>query len=129
MSEGLGGAFGRGHERAALPEKSLSPASAWGDAWAMKKPVILATLLAFSVLTALAVWHHGYVGIFEVQLQTWAGAQVLVDLAIALTIFLVWVWRDARVAGRNPWPWIVLTLVAGSFGPLLYLLTSRPRAD
>lgn len=94
----------------------------------MHKPLLLATLLAFSVVTALAVWHHGYLGIFEFQFRTWAGAQVLADLAIALTLFLCWLWRDARAAGRNPWPWIVLTLLAGSFGPLLYLLTSRRRA-
>lgn len=94
----------------------------------MKKPLILATLLAFSVVTALALWHHGYLGIFEAQLRTWAGAQVLADLAIALTLFLVWMWRDARAAGRNPWPWIILTLLAGSLGPLLYLLTSKRRA-
>jgi len=26
---------------------------------------------------------------------------------------------------RNPYPWSVLTLAAGSFGPLLYLLSAR----
>ena len=43
-------------------------------------------------------------------------------LVIALGLFLVWMWRDAKAAGRNPWPWLVLTLVAGSIGPLIYLL-------
>lgn len=94
----------------------------------MHKLVLLAVLVPFSALTALAVWHHGYVGIFVGQLQTWAGAQVLVDLVIALGLFVVWMWRDARSTGRNPWPWLALTLAAGSFGPLLYLLTSRPRS-
>jgi hypothetical protein len=36
--------------------------------------------------------------------------------------------RDAKTVGRSAVPWIVLTLIAGSFGPLLYLLTRRPTA-
>jgi hypothetical protein len=92
------------------------------------KTLLLAVLAAFSVLTALAVWTHGLWGIFEPLLTTLAGAQVLVDLVIALGLFLVWMWRDARRLNRNPWPWLLLTLAAGSFGPLLYLLTRRETA-
>ena len=51
--------------------------------------------------------------------------QVLADLAIALVLVLVWLWRDAKATGRNPVPWVVLTLATGSFGPLIYLLTRR----
>ncbi len=50
---------------------------------------------------------------------------MLLDLVIALFLVLTWLWNDARTSGRNPWPWIGITLVAGSFGPLLYLLTRR----
>lgn len=94
----------------------------------MNKPVILAILVPFSAVTALAVWRQGYLGIFGHQLENWGGVQVLLDLAIALSLVLVWMWRDARAVGRNPWPWLVLTLMAGSFGPLIYLLTARPRS-
>jgi hypothetical protein len=59
-------------------------------------------------------------------LQNTAGMQVLADLVIALLLFCVWMWRDARASGRRPWPWLLLTLATGSFGPLLYLLTRRP---
>lgn len=29
---------------------------------------------------------------------------------------------DARQRGLNPWPYVFITVVAGSFGPLAYLL-------
>lgn len=89
------------------------------------KPLLLAILGLFGALTGVALWQHGYWGIFEPLVRTTGGAQVLVDLCIALGLFLVWMFRDARRLGRNPWPWVVLTLAAGSFGPLLYLLTRR----
>ena len=91
----------------------------------MQRAVLVVVLGAFLALTAAAVWRHGYWGIFEHQLQNAAGLQVLADLGIALALALIWLGRDAKTAGRNPLPWLVLTLAAGSFGPLLYLLTKR----
>jgi phosphate/sulfate permease len=93
----------------------------------MPRTLLLLTLLAFGALSAAALWQHGYWGILAPHFQTFGGAQVLVDLVIALTLFMVWMWQDARATGRNVWPWIVLTLLGGSFGPLLYLLTRQPR--
>lgn len=94
----------------------------------MPRAALILILVAFGALTAWAVAVHGVVGIFQVQFATAAGLQVLADLAIALVLFMVWMWRDARACGRNPLPWCLLTLVAGSFGPLLYLLTRSERA-
>jgi 4-amino-4-deoxy-L-arabinose transferase-like glycosyltransferase len=91
----------------------------------MQRILLVVTLLLFGALTAVTVWHHGYLGIFETMLQTWAGIQVLVDLVIALVLVLVWMWRDARVLQRNVWPYVLITLAAGVFGPLLYLLTRK----
>lgn len=97
----------------------------------MKKLVLGLVFAPFGALTVAAVAQHGYVGIFAHQWQNLAGLQVLTDLGIALGLVLVWLWRDARIHGRNPYPWIVLTLAAGSFGPLLYLLSDSksPRPD
>lgn len=92
----------------------------------MRRLLILLVLAAFGALSAVAMWQHGYVGIFLLQFQTSAGLQVLADLAIALVLVLVWLVNDARALGRNPWPWVVATLAVGSFGPLAYLLTRRP---
>ena len=88
----------------------------------MKRILLTITLIAFSALTATALWHHGYWGIFEPQLKTTAGAQVLADLVIALSLFLCWMWRDARTTRRNPWPWLAFILATGSIGALLYLI-------
>lgn len=94
----------------------------------MQRTLLIITLAGFSVLTALALWQHGYWGLFAPAFQSYGAAQVLADLVIALVIILTWLWGNARATGRNPVPWVLLTLVAGSFGPLLYLL-SQPGAQ
>lgn len=92
----------------------------------MPRAVLIAILTPFTALTAAALWHHGYWGIVAPHFQSFGGGQVLADLVIALTLVMTWMWRDARATGRNPWPWIVVTLGFGSFGPLLYLLSRAP---
>ena len=91
----------------------------------MRRIILGVTLIAFLILTVLAVLQHGYAGIFSQQLQSFGGAQVLVDLVIALSMFLVWMWNDAKSAGRNPLPWLLLTLATGSIGALIYLLVYK----
>jgi hypothetical protein len=94
----------------------------------MQRSLVAVVLIPFSLLSAVALWQYGYLGIFANELQNTAGMQVLADLVIALSLFLVWMWRDAKATGRNPWPWLVVTLTMGSFGPLIYLLT-RPSEE
>jgi hypothetical protein len=93
----------------------------------MFRILLLLLLVPFAVLTALALWHQGVWGMIAPHFRTWGAAQVLADLVLALSLVLFWLWRDAKQCGRNPWPWLVATLLSGSFGPLLYLLT-RPSA-
>lgn len=81
-------------------------------------------LVPFLLLTLYALNDVGYVGIFDYQRHSSAGWQVLTDLVIALLLVMVWMVEDARRLGRNPWPWIVGTLLTGSIAPLLYLATS-----
>ena len=94
----------------------------------MNRRYLLLVLTPFSVVSVLALWYHGYWGIWQPLFQSWGAAQVLMDLAIALSLVMAWLWRDARQRGRNPWLWLVITLLAGSFGPLLYLFT-RPQKN
>lgn len=95
----------------------------------MQRIALIVILIAFLVLTAIAVLQYGYAGIFVQQFENSAGVQVLVDLAIALGLFLIWMWKDAKAAGRNPIPWLVLTLATGSIGALIYLLVYKVSAS
>jgi hypothetical protein len=91
----------------------------------MQRTILILTLVLFGAVSAVAMWQHGYWGILEPHFKTFGAAQVLADLVIALTLVMVWMWHDAKTCGRNAWPWIAVTLIAGSFGPLIYLLTRR----
>ncbi|HEX4870915.1 MAG TPA: DUF2834 domain-containing protein [Nevskiaceae bacterium] len=90
--------------------------------------LLLLILLPFAALTAVALRDHGYIGIFTSHFTSSAGLQVLTDLIIACTLAIVWMIGDARRSGRNPWPYVLLTLTLGSFGPLLYLLVGSLRS-
>ena len=90
----------------------------------MNRTVLLLGLVLadFLALTGWALYHHGYVGLFEAAVATPAGIQVFSDLVIALSLFTVWMWRDARARGIAVFPFMVLTATLGSIGALAYLL-------
>lgn len=94
----------------------------------MQRSLLTIVLALFGALSAVALWHHGYWGLFEPHFKTVGAGQVLADLVIAVTLAMVWMWHNAKATGRNVWPWLALSLVAGSFGPLLYLLTAKREA-
>lgn len=92
-----------------------------------KKLLLALVLLDFAALSAYAMFQGGYLGIWQAGLADWGAMQILADLAIACGLILVWLVADARRRGTNPWPYVALTLVGGSLGPLLYLLLRRER--
>ena len=94
----------------------------------MKKPLLIFALIVHGGITAVALWTEGLAGIFSAIVHSYGSIQIFADLVIALTLVLVWMWRDAKRSGRNIWPWIVITLIAGSFGPLLYLISGKEKA-
>jgi hypothetical protein len=93
----------------------------------MQRTLLTIVLVLFGALSVIALWNHGYWGIFEPHFKTFGAGQVLADLVIAVSLAMVWMWHDAKTTGRNVWPWLALSLVAGSFGPLLYLLTAKSK--
>ena len=88
----------------------------------MQRTILGVVLVGFLGLSGMALVEHGYWGIIEPLLVSYGGLQVFVDLVIALGLFLVWMWKHATAAGRNPWPWLVFTLMTGSIAPLICLL-------
>jgi hypothetical protein len=94
----------------------------------MQRGILMITTVLFGVLSALALANHGYWGIIAPHFRTFGAGQVFADLVISLSLVMMWIWNDAKKLGRATWPWLVLTLVAGSFGPLIYLLTRQQRA-
>jgi hypothetical protein len=86
--------------------------------------LVLADFTAFS---AYALWHYGYVGLFEQAFANLATGQVFVDLCIALSLIVIWMVGDARERGIGVLPYLLATALLGSIGPLLYLIR-RERA-
>lgn len=91
--------------------------------------VLLLVTAAFGVLTALALLDVGYLGILEPHFRSWGGAQVFFDLVIVAALACLWMIDDARDRGVSAWPFVLITLVAGSFGPLLYLVVREVRMN
>ncbi|GMV62096.1 MAG: hypothetical protein AMXMBFR74_12650 [Parvibaculum sp.] len=89
---------------------------------------LLAVIAAFGALSAMALMEAGYIGIFMQHFQNYAGMQVLTDLVIVCVLAIIWMIGDAKTSGVNPWPFVVLTLVAGSFGPLFYLVAREVKS-
>ncbi len=90
--------------------------------------VLVMVTAAFGVLSALALMDVGYFGILEPHFRSWGGAQVFADLVIVGIMACIWMSRDARERGLPAWPFILITLVAGSFGPLFYLIVREVRS-
>jgi hypothetical protein len=89
---------------------------------------LIVVIALFGALSVLAMMDVGYFGIIEPHFQSWGGGQVFADLAILAILSCFWMVGDARERGISPWPFIAITVVAGSFGPLFYLVARELRA-
>jgi hypothetical protein len=95
----------------------------------LKKIGLGLVLLDFSAFTVWVAINGGGLGeiLPAFTANPWV-LQVAVDLVLALSLFCLWMWNDARRRGKNPVPWLVATLCTGSIAPLAYLLL-RPDED
>jgi hypothetical protein len=85
------------------------------------KPSLIVPVLA--VFLAFSAWVVAVdpLGLLRILREPW-GAQVGLDLVLALSIAWAFIARDARFRGVRRWPWVVATLFLGSPVVLLFLL-------
>jgi hypothetical protein len=91
----------------------------------MKKTFLLLLLFGFSIPTYYALRDFGYFGFFGAALTNSANIQVYIDLSISLLLINLWMLQDVRRRGDSLIslaPYLVISLLLGAFGPLLYLL-------
>ena len=88
---------------------------------------LLLVIVAFGALTAIALLDVGFWGIIAPHFRSWGAGQVLADLVIVAVLACIWMVRDAPKNGLVAWPFVLLTLGAGSFGPLFYLVARELR--
>lgn len=86
------------------------------------RAVLILTLAAFGAYSMYVTWTLGYVGLWEACMANIGTWQLLLDFIIMSCLALGYMARDARRTGRKLWPYALITVAAGSFGPLLYLL-------
>lgn len=96
----------------------------------IEKPLLVVVLLLFGALTLAAVIADSFPGsVVDAITFNWMSVQIFVDLVLAVAVICVWIYRDARSHGRNPWPWLIAAPVVGMFSPLVYLLTRDTSED
>ena len=81
-----------------------------------------------AALNAYVLAEVGYVEFWKVIFSSWAGILAVVDLSIAVSLILAWMWNDARERGLPFLPYAALGVALGSLGPLGYLIHRELRA-
>jgi hypothetical protein len=90
---------------------------------------LLPLLLVFSAATAFAIYRHGYTAFVTYALANEATQLLFADLAINLVLVVVWMIADARSRQASYVPFLILAFLFGTVGPLLYLISRRPRQE
>jgi len=87
-----------------------------------KALVAVAILLVFGAYSTWVVAGHGYTGFLTLAMrETWA-MQMLIDLVIACSFGLGWMFADAKKHAITTWPFVVATVLLGSIGLLGYVV-------
>lgn len=87
--------------------------------------LLAVVLVLFSIYTGWIVWEFGYTSVFEVSFREHPSTQVVIDLWIACGLLFFIMILDNQRSGRSfhkVAPFAIVTILAGSIGPLLYFL-------
>ena len=76
-------------------------------------------------MTGGVIAEHGYLGFWRLMFANSATLLSMVNLTIALTLILVWIWLDTGKRLGTVAPYALITLLLGCPGPLLYLIRRR----
>lgn len=90
------------------------------------QPFVLLVAVLFTAYTALVGAEHGAAGFVSVVLRDDCAMQLFIDLFISLLMVTSAMVIDARRRKRAAWPWVMLTALVGSVGPLWYLALRKP---
>jgi hypothetical protein len=88
----------------------------------LKQLAVTFIALDFAAFSAWTFYSAGGLFPWLEQLTSPAALQVSLDLVLMGGAFLVWMWRDARASGRNPWAWSLAVCATGSIAMLAYLV-------
>ena len=94
----------------------------------MNRPYLaLAALLGFAAYTGYTMWtaQQSLIAFGMGLMASPDTAQVVIDLYLLAALACVWMYRDARGKGRSlasVLPYLLLTAVFVSIGPLLYIV-------
>lgn len=85
------------------------------------RPFVLLVAVLFTAYSTLVAAQHGYTGFLHLAWREPWGMQMLIDLLISLTMVSSLIVVDAQRRKRAAWPWLLVTVLLGSVGPLWYL--------
>ncbi len=93
----------------------------------MLRVVLLLVLIAHTAFTVYVCRESGYLSLFP-PFNELATYQIFVDLCIASSLVLLFLYLDAKRTGQPLWPvlWCAIGVaLSGSIAPLTYLLMYR----
>lgn len=100
----------------------LSPSVASSTSLRTKALVAGAILAAFTAYSLWVVAGHGYTGFLSLAAREPWAMQLLLDLVLACSFGLGWMFADARRRQITTWPFVIATVFLGSIGLLGYVV-------